>query len=54
MDGDGVEYIYLITAPNLNAEQVRQLYIPEYDIESEEYQKDDFCFNSNFGFAGYD
>lgn len=54
MDGDGVEYIYLITAPNLNAEQVRQLYIPEYDIESEEYQKDGFCFNSNFGFAGYD
>lgn len=54
MDGDGVEYIYLITAPNLNAEQVRQLYIPEYDIESEEYQKDGFCFNSNFGFNGYD
>ena len=54
MDGDGVEYIYLITAPNLNAEQVRQLYIPEYDIESEEYQRDGFCFNSNFGFNGYD
>lgn len=55
MDGDGVEYIYLITPPKLTPGDVL-LRMPDLDLAAAqpEYQQDEFCFNAEFGYPGYD
>lgn len=50
MDGDGVEYIYLVTPAEINGTtttsgHVRDLMVPGYDINDARYQQDEFCFN---------
>lgn len=56
-DGDGVEYIYLITEPNITSEKVKDIYMPN-NLEAialeENYQQDGFCFNDDWGYEGYD
>lgn len=59
MDGDGIEYIYLVTPPTINgvpttSGHVKDTMVPSYDSESDIYQQDGFCFNDDFGFDGYD
>lgn len=55
MDGDGVEYIYLVTPPKLTPGDVL-LRMPDLDLAAAqpEYQQDEFCFNAEFGYPGYD
>ena len=63
MDGDGVEYIYLVTPDTLNGEpmtskMVSNLFMPDRDkaMKHEYYQQDEFCFNGNWSeeYKGYD
>lgn len=59
MDGDGVEYIYLVTPAEINgipttSGHVRDTMVPGYDINDSRYQQDEFCFNDEWGFIGYD
>lgn len=61
MDGDGVEYIYLVTPGTTNSgepmtsEYVKSVYTPNlYEaLDDENYQKDGFCFNGSWGYSGY-
>lgn len=59
-DGDGIEYIYLVTPDKTNtgekmtSEYVKTLFVPVYDINNESYQTEEFCFNDDWGFVGYD
>ena len=57
MDGDGVEYIYLVTPPlTPNDVLSGSAYTPNLDeaLSNERYQEDEFCFNDEFGYIGYD
>ncbi len=54
MDGDGVEYIYLVTEPSMTSGHVRDYLVPTYSIDDDKYQQDEFCFNDEWGFKGYD
>ena len=50
MDGDGVEYIYLVTPSEVNgikvtSDFVRTHFVPSYTITDSKYQQDEFCFN---------
>lgn len=62
MDGDGVEYIYLITPDKTNeGEPVNTNYVLNYftpdrntALNDEKYQQDEFCFNDDWGYEGYD
>ena len=59
MDGDGVEYIYLVTPSEVNgikvtSDFVRTHFVPSYTITDSKYQQDEFCFNDEWGFPGYD
>lgn len=63
MDGDGVEYIYLVTPETLDGEpitsdMVSNLFMPDRDeaMKHEYYQQDEFCFNGNWlpEYKGYD
>lgn len=58
MDGDGVEYIYLVTPAEINgipttSGHVKDTMVPTYSLDGD-YQKDEFCFNDEWGFEGYD
>lgn len=58
MDGDGVEYIYLVTPSEINgipttSNYVKDMLVPNYSLEGK-YQNDEFCFNDEWGFEGYD
>lgn len=58
MDGDGVEYIYLVTPAEINgipttSGHVKDIMVPTYSLEGA-YQNDEFCFNDLWGFKGYD
>lgn len=57
-DGDGVEYIYLVTPDTTNegdkmtSEYVENLFMPnpkDY-LNDPRYQEDEFCFNGNWGY----
>ena len=62
IDGDGVEYIYLVTPDKTNeGTPVDKSYVLTYftpnrkDVLSNElYQQDEFCFNDEWGYEGYD
>ena len=62
MDGDGVEYIYLVTPDKTNegnditSEYVATHFMPnrDYAMTLETYQEDEFVFNDEWGFEGYD
>lgn len=61
MDGDGVEYIYLVTPSTFNGEKitpeiVSEYFTPDRDavLLEDEYQESEFCFNKDFGYDGYD
>lgn len=55
MDGDGVEYIYLITPDKTNeGEPINTNYVLNYftpdrntALNDEKYQQDEFCFNDD-------
>lgn len=58
MDGDGIEYIYLVTPAEINgipttSGHVKDTLVPTYSLDGD-YQKDEFCFNDKWGFEGYD
>lgn len=58
MDGDSVEYIYLVTPAEINgipttSGHVKDIMVPTYSLEGN-YQNDEFCFNDTWGFEGYD
>lgn len=49
MDGDGIEYIYLVTPAEINgstttSSHVKEFMVPTYSLDGD-YQKDEFCFN---------
>ena len=54
MDGDGVEYIYLVTPDKtsneteINSDYVKHYLMPDLDaaVDHERYQEDGFCFNA--------
>lgn len=59
-DGDGVEYIYLVTPSKDGDTKVTSEYVEIYKMPSRyeallnsRYQEDEFCFNSDFGYDGY-
>lgn len=62
MDGDGVEYIYLVTPDTTNeGKPIDSWYILDYftpdrkvALNDEYYQQDEFCFNADWGYTGYD
>lgn len=60
-DGDGVEYIYLITPAKVGSTKVTWDYVlynymPNLDevAAREEYQQDEFCLNDQWGCEGFD
>lgn len=61
VDGDGIEYIYLVTPPTyegkvITKEVVDTIFTPNRQAAAEidsNYQKDDFCFNKDFGYSSY-
>ena len=38
----------------MTSEYVKTLFVPVYDINNESYQTEEFCFNDDWGFIGYD
>ena len=62
MDGDGVEYIYLVTPDKTNENRpVDSQYVLNYftpdrkaALDDEYYQQDEFCFNGAWGYTDYD
>lgn len=61
-DGDGVEYIYLITPTKtedgtlITSDIVKtSAYMPDRDaaLSNSAYQENEFCFNSEFGYSDY-
>jgi hypothetical protein len=62
MDGDGVEYIYLVTPDKTNenrpidSQYVLNYFTPDRKaaLDDEYYQQDEFCFNGAWGYTGYD
>lgn len=60
-DGDGVEYIYLVTpdktdSGEITKEYVKATFMPDLDeaVKNNYYQQDGFCFNGDWGYSGYD
>lgn len=62
MDGDGVEYIYLVTPAKTNegkkidADYVKTYLMPSrYEASKlDKYQEPGFCFNDDYGYEGFD
>lgn len=56
MDGDGIEYIYLVTPPLTSNDVLGVAYTPNLEeaLSNERYQEDGFCFNDEFGYKGFD